>query len=99
MFAAAKADFQPHCVGAMWEQACEIGSNGRRQVERQLRQQAFECGRLLGLERVSLAPSEEGARRPRLNAGQRRARLSASAISVRSQENPPSLSGARPKWP
>ena len=30
---------------------------------------------------------------------QRTARLSASARSVRSQEKPPSFSGARPKWP
>jgi len=34
-----------------------------------------------------------------LDRAQRKLRLSASARSVRSQEKPPSLSGARPKWP
>ena len=33
------------------------------------------------------------------SAAQRNARLSVSARSVRSQEKPPSFSGARPKWP
>src|SRR5208282_3166004 len=79
-------------------------------VDREPRQQGVDQPRLARAQLVTLAPTKESARlnrrifvhrpsSPAMTNCQRKLRLSASARSVRSQEKPPSFSGARPKWP
>ena len=146
MLGAAEADLEPHVVDACGNSARRSAGAGFAEIERELSAAASSnSAACRGLQRMALAPAEEGAlrslgcsssspscraiRMPTSLAGStcqqqsRNARLKAghsssiqyvvigddaayftallicAARSVFSQEKPPSLSGARPKWP
>src|SRR5262245_31983707 len=61
MLAAAKADLHPHVRGSGWKQAWKVGRRRLIEIDRELRQQRLKQRRLLALERMSLAPPQEGA--------------------------------------
>ena len=99
MLAAAEADLEPDILDVSVEQLPRI-------VERpgfgaDSGQNRLDQPRLTGAQRRSLAPAVELAPPLRMVAGglQASARRSSSDRSTRSQENPPSASGGRPKWP
>ncbi len=61
MLAAAEADLEPEIVDGMRKQRGKLGRR-RGEIEREPRQQRFDQRGLPGLERMPLAPPEEGAR-------------------------------------
>ena len=63
MLGAAEADFQAHLVGAFANSARRSAGAGLVEIERETRQQRVEQRRLPRLERMALAPAEEGALR------------------------------------
>src|SRR5436853_183501 len=88
--------------GAVRLEHARDGSNGLILHEAALPKPALRPG--IGVAQVEpLAAASAGGlcavRKRRACQAHRSARLSASARSILSQEKPPSLSGARPKWP
>ena len=63
MLGAAEADFQAHLVERLTKQRAQIGRRGLGEIERELRQQRVEQRGLPRLQRMALAPAEEGALR------------------------------------
>ena len=63
MLGAAEADFQPHVVERLCKQRAQIGGRRLGQIEREARQQRVEQRGLPRLQRMTLAPAEEGALR------------------------------------
>jgi hypothetical protein len=61
MFGAAKSDFEPHAVDFTCKQLAEIGRRRVAEIERELRQQCAEKGRLPRLECVTLAAAKKRA--------------------------------------
>ena len=105
MLAAAEADLEPERP-AVGEERLERERpplrvlGGRDAGEPQPRQELGEQPLLARLQPLAVpAPVELAPGARALRAGAHTARRSASPRSVRSQEKPPSLSGARPKCP
>ncbi|MGY3497580.1 hypothetical protein ACVW1B_006999 [Bradyrhizobium sp. USDA 4502] len=65
MLAAAEADFEPDILDAVVEQLGQRLGRGRRDVDRQMRQQSVDQVGLVRAQLVALAPSEERAARMR----------------------------------
>ena len=86
---AAEADLEPDRP----VMACDAGAD-RLRPDGDLRQKLSHQPRLARLQGAVLAAPEEAQGLPGQNAP-----LRVSARSVRSQLNPPSSSGVRPKWP
>ena len=63
MLAAAEADFQPDVVERACKKRAQIGRRRLGEIEREARQQRVEQRRLPRLQRMALAPAEEGALR------------------------------------
>src|SRR3546814_6156972 len=102
MLAAAESHFEPEIAGRTAEQPRGIEPPAPRQNNTRLRQQFGEGAPAPRPEGPAATPSVERPARTlrRCSAGnQVSAALSGSTRSVRSQEKPPSGSGARPKWP
>ena len=92
MFAAAETNFEPYRVGLVIEQGRRIES--RLGGDQQSRQQRID-------QRLA-APAQPLAVTPPVELPvpyQQSAAFRSSTRSRRSQEKPPSASGARPKWP
>ena len=89
MLAAAEADFEPAALAHAGQRI--------RQLHPELRQQLFHQLGMMTAQGFPLAPPVE--LEPLFAVDHFTAALSAFARSVFSQEKPPSLSGARPKWP
>ncbi len=88
MLSAAKPDFQPEPFAAF-----KIGLAVPADDNAQFRQKRIDQELAAGRKPAPPAAS------PGLSAGQEKAFLSSPARSVLSQENPPSASASRPKWP
>ena len=61
MLAAAEADFEAHGFDRRGKEIGRIGRRRRVERERQPRQKMLDQHRLMGTQRMSLAPSEKGA--------------------------------------
>ena len=92
MLAAAETDFEPHRLWGMIEQGDRV--EFRPQRDPQVRQQLLDQGLAARAQLLAVTPPIQYSSLYQLSAA-----VSVSTRSRRSQEKPPSSSGARPKWP
>lgn len=104
MLAGAEADLEPDLGGGLREKAGGIKGVLLGEVDLEAGQQAREEITLARAEAAAAAPAIDDP--PSLRAvvrgalaAQAKAKRNSGTRSRRSQENPPSASGARPKWP
>jgi hypothetical protein len=100
MLATAETDLEPNRGACVTEEGSDVEATGCRKIYRQPRQRFVDEGLLSGTQSPPATAAEDLMAPLRLGAGcAQKARRSSSSRSSLSQENPPSGSGRRPKWP
>lgn len=96
VLAAAEADFEPELARRRFEDRGGVEQAFGRQADGQCLQSAPDQFRFASPQSTAAPAAIDSSGRRR---GQARADFRLATRSVRSQENPPSASGWRPKWP